>query len=145
MLAKRFFYVCAGLLCLAFAYHLGARSATAQVPPAVHVAWEGNPVVVTPQGDVYFRMIGCGNCPTWQLQGSVFGGAPAGRTIVECDERVALASSGEVFFNPGANQGIGPWVNLGIPPSGATPATQETWGGVKARYRPGAPAAPQDK
>lgn len=29
-MAKRFFYACAGLLCLAFAYHLGAASATAQ-------------------------------------------------------------------------------------------------------------------
>jgi len=30
MVAKRFFYVCAGILCLALAYHLGAQSATAQ-------------------------------------------------------------------------------------------------------------------
>ena len=30
MFAKRFFYVCAGLLCLALAYHLGARNAGAQ-------------------------------------------------------------------------------------------------------------------
>ncbi|OGF08046.1 MAG: hypothetical protein A2W00_09095 [Candidatus Eisenbacteria bacterium RBG_16_71_46] len=29
-MAKRFFYVCAGFLCLALAYHLGATSATAQ-------------------------------------------------------------------------------------------------------------------
>ena len=29
-MAKRFFYVCAGILCLALAYHLGATSATAQ-------------------------------------------------------------------------------------------------------------------
>ena len=29
-MAKRFFYICAGLLCLALAYHLGARNATAQ-------------------------------------------------------------------------------------------------------------------
>jgi len=35
--AKRFFYVCAGILCLALAYHLGARSATAQAP--------GDPIV----------------------------------------------------------------------------------------------------
>jgi len=27
---KRFFYVCAGILCLAFAYHLGATRAAAQ-------------------------------------------------------------------------------------------------------------------
>src|SRR5881397_3487793 len=30
MVAKRFFYVCAGLLCLALAYHLGATSARSQ-------------------------------------------------------------------------------------------------------------------
>lgn len=29
-MARRFFYVCAGILALAFAYHLGAGSATAQ-------------------------------------------------------------------------------------------------------------------
>ena len=31
-MAKRFFFVCAGILCLAFAYHLGATNATAQAP-----------------------------------------------------------------------------------------------------------------
>ena len=29
-MAKRFFYLCAGVLCLAFAYHLGVTNATAQ-------------------------------------------------------------------------------------------------------------------
>ena len=29
-MAKRFFYLCAGVLCLAFAYHLGASNASAQ-------------------------------------------------------------------------------------------------------------------
>ena len=29
-MAKRFFYICAGILCLALAYHLGATNATAQ-------------------------------------------------------------------------------------------------------------------
>ena len=29
-MAKRFFFTCAGILCLALAYHLGATSATAQ-------------------------------------------------------------------------------------------------------------------
>ena len=32
MFARRFFYVCAGLLCLALAYHLGATTATAGRP-----------------------------------------------------------------------------------------------------------------
>ncbi len=35
MPAKRFFYVCAGLLCLALSYHLGARSAVAQAGSSV--------------------------------------------------------------------------------------------------------------
>ena len=29
-MAKRFFFICAGILCLAFAYHLGAKNASAQ-------------------------------------------------------------------------------------------------------------------
>jgi len=29
-MAKRFFYICLGILCLVFAYHLGATNATAQ-------------------------------------------------------------------------------------------------------------------
>jgi hypothetical protein len=29
-MAKRFFFICGGLLCLALAYHLGAQSAAAQ-------------------------------------------------------------------------------------------------------------------
>ena len=40
MVAKRFFYVCAGLLCLTVAYHLGARNAGAQLP-GVDLAAEG--------------------------------------------------------------------------------------------------------
>ena len=38
MVAKRFLYVCTGILCLAFAYHLGATIAKA-------APQEGNPVV----------------------------------------------------------------------------------------------------
>ena len=38
MFAKRFFYVCAGFLCLAFAYHLGASNATAAKPGSTIIA-----------------------------------------------------------------------------------------------------------
>ena len=61
MIAKRFFYVCAGILCLALAYHLGASSATAQ-----SAAGQSNSrvitgfavdhdyfYVITPDGDIY--------------------------------------------------------------------------------------------
>jgi hypothetical protein len=36
--ARSFFYVCAGLLCLALAYHLGARGATAEGAAAPEIA-----------------------------------------------------------------------------------------------------------
>jgi hypothetical protein len=48
--ARKFFYVCAGLLCLALAYHFGARSATAQGGAPADIATgtyelnEGDPV-----------------------------------------------------------------------------------------------------
>jgi hypothetical protein len=32
---RRFFFVCAGLLCLALAYHLGAKSAVAKAPGGI--------------------------------------------------------------------------------------------------------------
>ena len=80
MLAKRFFYVCAGLLCLALAYHLGATSATAQAPgnPVVGVGGGGGDnrqvfVAVTANGDAFLYSPGNTN---WQPAPNVFG-APA--------------------------------------------------------------------
>jgi len=56
-MAKRFFYVCAGILCLAFAYHLGATNARAQGGASgsiKHVeAWGGYICVVTDADDIY--------------------------------------------------------------------------------------------
>ena len=56
-MAKKFFYVCAGICLLALSYHFGAQSASAQVKaPAVGVLFLGeNMVVMTPNGDVYVR------------------------------------------------------------------------------------------
>ena len=58
-MAKRFFYVCAGLLCLTLAYELGARNAIAQVGSptsgfaAYPVAGGSAFWILTPNGDVY--------------------------------------------------------------------------------------------
>ena len=77
-MAKRFFYVCAGLLCLALAYHFGATSATAQAPgnPVVGITngYNGGLQVVTANGDVYEGVLGSG--PVWRLWSNVFTGAP---------------------------------------------------------------------
>jgi hypothetical protein len=67
--AKRFFYACAGLLCLALAFHLGATTATAQKAATPEVAaayWSnsivlpsggsaGGNVVVMRNGDIYLQ------------------------------------------------------------------------------------------
>jgi hypothetical protein len=57
-MARKFFYVCAGLLCLALAYHLGARSATAQAPgnsivAAFPASYPLQFVAVTANGDFF--------------------------------------------------------------------------------------------
>jgi hypothetical protein len=77
MVAKRFFYVCAGILCLALAYHLGARSATAQTGAQISgftMFWAGEGCVMTPNGDVYYQY-GFNGGPTYL--GNFWSGAPA--------------------------------------------------------------------
>ena len=96
MVAKRFFYVCAGLLCLALAYHFGAVTATAQAP--------GNPVVGV-AGDV----------------------VPS--------NFMAVTANGDCYKTP--NFGVNWYPVTNVFSGGPTPATQPTWGQLKARYRPG--------
>jgi len=59
VLAKRFFYVSAALFLLALTYHLGAKSATAQVGTtgfAMCVASYNNEILVmTPSGEIFAR------------------------------------------------------------------------------------------
>jgi hypothetical protein len=52
-MTKRFFYACAGILCLALAYHLGASRATAQGTSGQikFVEGRGAHVIVVTQGD----------------------------------------------------------------------------------------------
>ena len=56
-MAKRFMFVCLGLLCLAFAYHLGAGNAQAQSGSAGKIqlitASGDNVWVVTENDDIY--------------------------------------------------------------------------------------------
>jgi hypothetical protein len=74
-MARKFFYVCAGMLMVALSYHFGASTASAQAP--------GNPVVaaltansvVTANGDVYYAPGGIAN-PPWLFASNVFGGGP---------------------------------------------------------------------
>ena len=134
-MARKFFYVCAGMLMLALSYHLGASSAGAQgiglglVCRLAGTDMYGTESFCTPGGDVLQYWNG-----HWTKASNVFGGAPGGRTVVSYDSGVALASNGEVFFQP--LMGYGPWSSRGFPVGGPVPSLQESWGQVKARYAP---------
>jgi hypothetical protein len=77
-MAKKFFFVCAGIFMLALAYHLGATSATAQAPSnsvvaSFAVGSGGYPlVVVTTNGDIYSNPTYCATQP-WQHVSNVLG------------------------------------------------------------------------
>jgi hypothetical protein len=74
MLAKRFFFVSAGILCLALAYHLGAASARAQAPgnSAVGIAaFQGARVAIAANGDTYYL-----GAFGWAFSGNIFQGGP---------------------------------------------------------------------
>jgi len=75
MFAKRFFFVSAGLLCLALAYHFGAASATAQISGNTVAAASGG-FVVAANGNVYAdpALISPTNAAQWVLAGNVFSG-----------------------------------------------------------------------
>jgi len=77
-MARKFFYVCAGMLMLALSYHLGASTAIAQAPANPVVAAFGNSgAVVTANGDVYVGGGGSANGWTnWVLASNVFSGGP---------------------------------------------------------------------
>jgi hypothetical protein len=98
--AKAFLFVSAGIFLLALAYHLGARSATAQA---------------------------------------------GGSTVVGGTDGYIFLANGDVYYNSGTNNLPRHWLYQENIFTGPPPATQATWGQVKARYRPGAAATPQDK
>ena len=78
-MARKFFFVCAGLLCLAIVFHFGATTAGAQAPsnPVVSVSFLGNgstvAIALTANGDTYLS----GDAGTsWTRQTNVFSSGP---------------------------------------------------------------------
>jgi hypothetical protein len=72
-MAKKFFFVCGGILMLVLAYHFGATSATAQAPSNPIVAGD-YVAVITANGDVYSNSseIPPSGAATWVRAGNVF-------------------------------------------------------------------------
>jgi len=75
-MARKFFYVCAALLCLSLAFHFGYTTARAQAPgnPVVAVYSGGLPLALAANGDAY--QCTSSNGESWVFKGNVFAGGP---------------------------------------------------------------------
>lgn len=140
MFLKRVFYASAALLCLALTFTIGARFTSAQSSAApVDVGW-------SPLSQTAFAGFSNGDWyewdgSTWAYRSNVFGGAPAGRTLVALDGDLgagrtlfAIASNGEVFVLI-RDVAPYPFASLGVPSGGPMATTRESWGAVRARFR----------
>jgi hypothetical protein len=75
-MARKFFYICAGMFLLALSYHFGASTAVAQAPSNPVVAtWGSALIVFTANGDVYMSASGTSSGP-WVHESNVFTGGP---------------------------------------------------------------------
>lgn len=134
MRARSFFYASLGVLALVIAFHLGARSATAQSSVAVGAIGcsPGNvePTVALVMNRVVYRgkmsgTIGAG----FQLLPPIPGTSPVVALDASCTG-FALLENGDVWAGGGPS-----WSYVGNVLGGPTPARQESMGAVKARYR----------
>jgi hypothetical protein len=77
-MARKFFYICAGMLMLALSYDLGASTAAAQAPGNPVVAVFNTSSLVTANGDIYEGSNSNGAVfLNWTLRTNVFsGGGP---------------------------------------------------------------------
>ena len=142
-MARKFFYVCAGMLMLALAYHLGASTAHGQGAGSVLDADDPGlgSYVVTSSGRVYFALYGTNLAPAprWTPKGTILSVAPivriqgAGTGPTGIDVVHAFDADGNFYVSA---DGGATWVRRGNVFGAPTPALNSSWGQVKARYAP---------
>jgi len=146
--ARAFFFVCAGLLCLATAYHLGARSAGAQlgggtIAAAQCTSWDIQSVysratVACVNRTVYFYADN--NPQGLRTYPGVPGTDPVVAVGLAAYNMMAMLSNGDTYST--SLNGDGTWEFV-CNTVGGTPTptvSQSTWGQLKAKYATPAPA-----
>jgi hypothetical protein len=129
-MAKRFMYVCIGLLALAAAFQIGARSASAQLSGTITAAGfsycGGNCAFAIVNRHIYGTMnpITTDPVPGTDPVIAVGAGAQGGAQI--------MLANGDVYFT---EQGFHTWTFLENVLGGATPAHATSWGQLKTTYR----------
>lgn len=132
MMASRFFYVCAGLLCLAISFHLGQVTAHAQAGVTV----EGASIEST-QLNTFPRATGCVNRILYWIGENgashqySLGPVPGSQRIVATDPYGTVMLENGDWLNWNGTD----WVLIGNLVGAPTATHTETWGSVKARYR----------
>jgi hypothetical protein len=132
-MAKRFFYVCGGLLMLTIAWHLGATSVQGQAvsqPGPANIERNG-PIECVVGRSLWVSSDGEQPCSA-PIPGSspiiAVGGAVAAGGFR------ALLENGDFYFTQ-SGLDCGPWIYGGNIFGASTSAQSSTWGQLKARYR----------
>ena len=138
-MAKKFFYVCGGLLMLALAYHVGATDGEAQGGGALDAAF------ISACGDVSAvsgRTIMFSGGSTSYLPYVHPYPVPGSAAVVSCAYAgctsggfYAVLATGEIYLSAGDTRNPGPWTYIGSALGAPTAGRGATWGQVKARYR----------
>jgi hypothetical protein len=137
-MARKFFYVCAGVLMLVVAYQFGVTAAHGQAGGTVTDAEDPGlgSYVVTSSGAVYLSGYTSylAVAPHWSLVGTIPESSPIVR-ITSAGDGIAhaFAENGNFYVSPDGGK---TWSLHGNVFGGATPALHESWGSLKSRYAP---------
>ena len=140
MFLKRMFYASASILMLAGAYHLGAQNAGAQAGGAMEVASISTPPFSNATASFVVNRVLYTSQYTnggywWPIpaQASTVGPIPGTAPIAAAygPAGFVLLTNGDVYRAGGS----GTWEYGGNLLGGAVPATQSTFGALKAKYR----------
>lgn len=124
-MAKKFFYVCAGLMCLGLAFHLGAGTAHGQFATADASMIDGNGAAAVIGRQVSY--FGFGNAPVHIPEP-----VPGSSRVMACNYTLVLLENGDAYEYM---RDSGVWVFRGTLGLGPTPTTQSSWGALKANSR----------
>ncbi len=124
-MARKFMYVCLGVLALAGAFHLGARYGSASVVDhgMTGIVAQQDHWVLLDNGETW----GCSDeTQEWSLYDCQL---PVPLSEVKFWQAHRIVTNDNVFWRCDS----GTWVNLGTPP-GLVPTQPTTWGEIKAEF-----------
>ena len=129
-MAKKFMYVCFGILALAAVFHLGAQYGAASIVDHGStgiVAVSGSGQMLLDNGEVWFFHDGG---PSWEHRSQYDLPVPISQVKFWWGEREFATVQNDVWYWDDSSLD---WVNFGTPPGYAS-ARSTTWGQIKAEF-----------